>query len=1366
MKKIYFLFLLTLLPMVASGQDRIKIKGVYYYIYSESKTAIVISHPNKYSGEVVIPKTVTYNSVKYRVTSIGEKSVEGCTSLTSVTISNSVTSIGNYAFRYCSGLTSMTIPNSVTSIGNNVFYGCTNLKLKDGTDWTEGQITITVNTPGDLNYAIVESDEEEITRLKIKGRINSEDLKYLINQNGKIANLESLDLSEVTFDYDGGCYKSFTWSDYDLYGYSDVNNFYLTKDEAITHPSGGAFSHTYTTNYYGPNLAGAFYGSSLKHVVMPKNVKKAAVKTFQYSKGLLSVKYPGGINKVEELAFADCEMLMSISTLKADTIGKKAFYGCGFLQSLKNIDRVKFIDVSAFSGCSIFTGYKGVLSLQNVDSIPEGAFSRCSMLSDVRLSDNLEEIGARAFADCISLTSITLPENLSVLGDGTFAECVSLTSITLPQNLSIIGAGAFEDCTALQEVNLLSTLKRVDKTSFYNTPWMAKLPVEARVRYLGTIALCLADETTSASSFTLTFRDGTTYIAENFLSNVQKSITALKLPNSLRRIGEKAFANIAYGQSISINSVSIPENVEEIGAGAFGSCYNLSVVNFNAIHCDDANNVFNAGALEKVNIGSKVQILPDGVFLSNRNLIIVKFAERNDNTPLVIGKAAFRGCDKLKSLSLPKGVTSIGEEAFYNCIGLASITIPNGVTSINDGVFYSCTGLTSITIPKGVTNIGNKSFSYCRGLTSITIPKGITCIGDSAFYECSGLTSFTIPSGVTSIGNGAFQNCSALTSITIPKGVTSIGDYAFYKCSALTSINIPDGVTRIGNMAFYECSGLTSVTIPNSVTSIEGGGFSGCSGLTSVTIPNSVTSIERSAFNGCSGLTSITIPNSVTSIEMYAFNDCSGLTSITIPNGVTSIGESAFDGCIRLISITIPSSVTFIGDRAFRDCHYNLEDVYCFAEEVPTTGYYPFFKTYIDATLHVPEGSVEDYQNVSSWNAFKEVVGMKTPTISLNKTKTNLEKGKTLTLKATVSPSSFPCKDVTWKSSNTKVATVTSSGKVKAIKAGTATITCASLVTSAKATCKVTVVNGTVTLDRSEAIIEKGKTLTLKATVTPTTLEDMSVTWKSSNTAVATVTSKGKITGVKAGTATITCTSAAAGTSATCEVTVGYVKLDQTEAILEKTKTMSLKATVYPSKLEDKSVTWKSSNTAVATVSSKGKVTGVKAGKATITCTSNATGLSTTCKVTVGYVKLDQTDISVKKGKTLTLTATVYPSTLTDKSVTWVSSDKSVATVTSAGKIKGIKAGKATITCTSNATGLSTTCKVTVKSSSTSRSLDGDDDDETTGIEDMETIDEAVNIEPFDVYDLRGQKVRHQVTSLDGLPDGIYIVNGKKILKK
>ena len=230
------------------------------------------------------------------------------------------------------------------------------------------------------------------------------------------------------------------------------------------------------------------------------------------------------------------------------------------------------------------------------------------------------------------------------------------------------------------------------------------------------------------------------------------------------------------------------------------------------------------------------------------------------------------------------------------------------------------------------------------------------------------------------------------------------------------------------------------------------------------------------------------------------------------------------------------------------------------------------------------------------------------------------------------------------------------------------------------------------------------------------------------------------------------------------------MKLDKTTANIEKGKTLTLKATVYPSSLSDKSVTWKSSDTKVATVSSSGKVTGVKAGTVTITCTSKATNLKATCKVTIGYVKLDKTEVRIKKGKTVTLKATVYPSSLSDKSVTWKSSNTKVATVTSAGKVKGIKAGTVTITCTSKATGLKETCKVTVSAVAGTRSMFDEDENEdeydgTTGIEDLDERP-AVEEGPYDVYDLSGRKVANQVTSLDGLPHGIYIVNGKKMLKR
>ena len=381
--------------------------------------------------------------------------------------------------------------------------------------------------------------------------------------------------------------------------------------------------------------------------------------------------------------------------------------------------------------------------------------------------------------------------------------------------------------------------------------------------------------------------------------------------------------------------------------------------------------------------------------------------------------------------------------------------------------------------------------------------------------------------------------------------------------------------------------------------------------------------------------------------------------------------------------------------------------------------------------------------------------------VSLGKSEVFVEKGKTTTLTGTVYPSTLEDRSVTWESSKTSVATVTSKGVVKGIAGGTATITCTSVAMGFTATCKVTV--GKVSLGKSEVFVEKGSTMTLTGTVYPSTLEDKSVTWISSNTAVATVTSKGVVKGIAGGTATITCTSVATGFTATCKVTVGKVSLNKYEVAVEKGKTVTLTGTVYPSSLSDRSVTWTSSSTSVATVTSDGKVTGVGGGTATITCTSVATGFTATCQVTVGKVSLSKYELTVEKGKTTTLTATVYPSSLEDRSVTWKSSNTAVATVTSDGKVKGVTGGTATITCTSVATGFTATCQVTVTESASARTLDGDDE-EVTGIE---TIEETPVVEePYDVYDLKGRKVLQRVTSLDGLPAGIYIVNGKKVLKK
>lgn len=231
--------------------------------------------------------------------------------------------------------------------------------------------------------------------------------------------------------------------------------------------------------------------------------------------------------------------------------------------------------------------------------------------------------------------------------------------------------------------------------------------------------------------------------------------------------------------------------------------------------------------------------------------------------------------------------------------------------------------------------------------------------------------------------------------------------------------------------------------------------------------------------------------------------------------------------------------------------------------------------------------------------------------------------------------------------------------------------------------------------------IKKGSSVTLTASVFPKNTTDK-ITWTTSNKKVVTVTAKGKIKGIKTGTAKITA-KASNGKKATCKVTVvkknkksASVKLNAKSLTLNKGAYKQLKASLT-SKATDK-VTWSSSNKKVATVDKNGVVVGVKKGTATITAKTSG-GKKATCKVKVKVpavkVTLNKTKVTVAKGKTVTLKATVTPSSAKEN-LTWSSSNKKVATVDSKGKVKAQKKGTAIITVKTSG-GKKATCEITVK---------------------------------------------------------------------
>ena len=322
--------------------------------------------------------------------------------------------------------------------------------------------------------------------------------------------------------------------------------------------------------------------------------------------------------------------------------------------------------------------------------------------------------------------------------------------------------------------------------------------------------------------------------------------------------------------------------------------------------------------------------------------------------------------------------------------------------------------------------------------------------------------------------------------------------------------------------------------------------------------------------------------------------------------------------------------------------------------------------------------------------------------IALDRTELVLTIGATDKLTATVLPDDVTDKTVTWTSSDDTIVKVDAEGNIQALALGEAVITAACGEKSA--TCKVTVnpiLAESIALDRTELVLTIGATDKLTATVLPEDVTDKTVTWSSSDDTIVTVDSEGNIQALALGEAVIT--AACGEKSATCKVTVNpilaeSIALDRTELVLTIGATDKLTATVLPEDVTDKTVTWTSSDESIVTVDEEGNIQALALGEATITAACGEK--SATCKVTVNpilaeSIALDRTELVLTIGATDKLTATVLPEDVTDKTVTWTSSDESIATVDEDGNVTAIAEGEAVITATCGE--VSASCNVTVE---------------------------------------------------------------------
>ena len=522
----------------------------------------------------------------------------------------------------------------------------------------------------------------------------------------------------------------------------------------------------------------------------------------------------------------------------------------------------------------------------------------------------------------------------------------------------------------------------------------------------------------------------------------KKLLEYVEIPNNVVKIGSYVFANT------SLTDLKLPEKLTYLGrcvlSGNTGVTEIVIPKTLATVGAEWGNILagdgpFHESNVQKATLEKGITSIPRNLFHKNTTLTQVTIPD----TVTKIEEFAFAECGNLESVSLPDNVNQIGEYVFAKT-GIKEINIPDTVTIIRDHTFKNCTALKTINWSKSITDIQSYAFENCDALTKLAIPNTVTNIGEGAFYECGGLSAIAVSNSVKSLGSRAFENCDALAKVSISDSVTSMGEKAFYDCDALTDVKLGTGITQIPTSCFEHCDVLPSVVLPYRISKVGDNAFKNCVALTEITIPRATTSISTSAFSypakmtvyGISGTYAETFANQ----QGMKFVD----KAVKATNVVLDKTELTLNRGMKYSLTMTVTPATFTDEVSWKSTNVNVAAI---AEDGTVTA-----KEAGQATIKVTVGDVSATCKV---NVVQPVTS-----IYLNKTALEMTALDTYQLQASVYPSEANNKEVSWESSDEKVATVDKNGLVQAKEKGTAVITAkAKDGSEVSRSCKVTVKN-------------------------------------------------------------------------------------------------------------------------------------------------------------------------------------------------------------------------------------------------------------------------------------------------------------------
>ena len=1001
-------------------------------------------------------------------------------------------------------------------------------------------------------------------------------------------------------------------------------------------------------------------------LTIPNSVQTIGSYAFSGCTGITRLELGENVEYIGIGAFSECTGLRGSLNLpnSLQTIESQAFYHCGFTGTLNIGDNVQSIGTYAFAGCS---GFSGSLIIPNsVDFIGPGAFANCSGFDGtLTLSNSLTIIQSGTFARCSGFTgSLIIPNSVQTIVSWAFQECSGFNgTITIGENVQSIGAGAFKSCSGFTgELIIPEAVKRIDNEVFYGCDNLSALIIKSQdltiwegafycknLQFLVSESIippeCIYVESHGSYYYNIFNYDN--YYKTLFVP--AKSITAYQ--NALEWRKFKYINPIPIEASdISLNNshiILLVGQEETLKATLTPEEATSEIVWF----VDDNNSIISIDQNGKVTAktsGNAIVVATAGEVSARCNVTVLGPEE----VSVKPGNGTSEGNDAYTpGNNTENGASLIGNDLTLRVNQTATIDleIPEGL-SVEPKFEWSLDNRGAEFV--SMTIAGNTLSAIFKGIKVGETGYTVSIIGANGNIE-------TVKGKITVIAEVPMLSLEleppeislAQNALPVKLETKYTPDNATMAEFSWASSN--PGVATVDNdgIVIPQAKGQTIIT----ATALDGSGlFATCQVTVNAPIDENFDfDFDESVMGGKEGIALFigdTYQFTPKAQDGYVLPDVISWSSSD--NQKVSVSDSGLVTALALGSATITASAIVNGKEVIAEC-------------------------------------------------LVTVIAVPAQTVQISTENLTLLVGQSDKLTATVYPENTTNQEVTWKSDNESVAIVRNDGTVTAISVGSANIT--AICGRISATCKVTVnpvPASSVELNVLNMSLLVGQSDKLTARVYPENTTNQEVTWKSDNEAVAIVGADGTVTAISVGTANITAT--CGEVSASCKVTVNLVEvtsieLSPKEVTLLIGSTTTLTAKVYPENATNQQITWSSSNSTVASVDNAGKINALQVGEATITATCSTA--SATCNVTVSPVAPSSIDLNMKDmilfiGQSETIQAVVRPTNSTYPALTWRSDDESVATVSSDGKVTGVKEGTANITAT--CANVSASCSVTV----------------------------------------------------------------------